>query len=102
MGWSCRKDAMDTLQKIEKVLCIGPSANEFQINGKAYIIDTGRTDHADGAITGTLWRDTGDGTHYTCAGSWRIEGDGRFSRGASVLRRAAKGLAIIGLQVPEA
>ena len=53
MGWSCRKDAMDTLRKIETACRASTGMqNTWKAKGKSYFLEIcGLTEHGDGAIT---------------------------------------------------
>ena len=95
MGWSCRADAMKTLTKIMETLCgkdprTSAWRNTWQEGGQSYLFEAGRREHADGAITGMLYRMT-DSVHAVRVGTFRIEGDGRLSRGPASWRRATAG-----------
>lgn len=77
MGWSCRKDAMDTMNAWAEA-CYKQSgiSNLWRENGREYFFEHSRTEHADGAITGTIWP----------RGSFRIEGNGEVSRAPKFLK----------------
>lgn len=81
MGWSCTAKASCTLDAItDHFRALGePTSNGM---GDGWFWDTSRRDHADGAITGDVWKPcTHDGKPYSRrAGSLRIEGDGRIAR----------------------
>ena len=70
------------------------SQNVYTTARGKYIWEVSRTEHYDGAITGTVLkvtRTTEDGREWVKpAGSWRIEGDGTVSRGPASLKAAAK------------
>jgi len=104
MGYSCTKDAADTLEAIENYLTkIGPflspishrpSSNSWKLGNDTYSFEQGR-ENPDGAITGTVYQLTEwinpatgqvDPNRYRCrrAGSVRIEADGRVTRFATV------------------
>lgn len=79
MGWSCRADAGNTMQKIED--CCRKqtgSQNSFRRNGNEYFIELSYVEHDDGAITGSIMLVTGDFCNKS--GSLRIEGDGTITR----------------------
>jgi hypothetical protein len=59
------------------------SNNVFSSKGKKYFIEWSRTEHRDGAITGSIMKMNGE----TCkkSGSIRIEPDGRISRAPKIL-----------------
>ena len=98
MGWSCRTDAMNTLQKILKALCIGKSQNVYNIGGKDYLIETSDVEHDDGAITGTIFNVT-DWTGRPC-NSFRISPDGIVEKGPKAFSLAAEGNTVPKLGTP--
>ena len=87
MGWSCNAAAALTLDAIQAHFNAQAAANgieQFQNivvkNGKKYGFWEGsRREHADGAITGTVWRYV-DEMRVSKAGSFRIEGNGSITR----------------------
>jgi hypothetical protein len=74
MGYSCAAKASYTRDAIIELIAVRIS-NGMPDGG---FFETGR-EQADGAITGTVWKPTGDG-HVTKRGGFRIEADGRVSR----------------------
>jgi len=85
MGWSCRVDAHNTLDKWYEV-CKESSgmSTTYTAKGIEYFFEVSRTEHADGAITGQVYRNLtrnpdGSGTCIR-AGSFRIEGNGEVKR----------------------
>lgn len=88
MGWSCNMAAGYALDRV-KDACVSStgSSNVWEERGQRYFFETSRTEHRDGAITGSVWRSVSE---TTCrrAGAFRIEGDGRISRGPAFMRRA--------------
>ena len=52
----------------------------YESNGFRYIIEQSRTEHRDGAITGTIWRSCIHENAYRRGGSFRVEGDGSITR----------------------
>lgn len=80
MGWSCRKEAGDTLEKIQDY-CSKDSgvSNEFKENGTSYFFEVSRTEHADGAITGSV-HEMVPPQNAKRVGQFRIEPDGKISR----------------------
>lgn len=86
MGWSCRKDASDTMNKWENAC--------FKLTGitNVYVTANGRyyweypsVEHRDGAITGKVWRYV-DANHVVPAGSYRIDPDGTVKRAPAFLK----------------
>jgi hypothetical protein len=94
MGWSCARDAGYVLDAFTAA-CIKNSGNQNTWTdpktGKRYFFETSRTEHYDGAITGTIWRFLPDDKHVRKSGSFRIEGDGEVTRAPAFLKKAAKG-----------
>jgi len=91
MGWSCRKDAGDTLTKISDwVVENFDNQNKWTTKKGTYFFESSRTEHDDGAITGSIWKSLPAGTPYrgktypdervTRSGTFRIEGDGTITR----------------------
>lgn len=95
MGWSCRLEAGLTLDQIrETCLKEHDSQNVWSHNGARYFYDIGR-EHDDGAITGKILRMQGDPLpdgRIPCkaVGSFRIEPDGKISRGPKHFRVLAE------------
>ena len=84
MGWSCNVAAALTLDAIQAAQ---ERAGERTSNGlrspageSIGFFESSRTEHADGAITGSVWRYLPDGAHIRRAGSFRIDGAGKVSR----------------------
>jgi hypothetical protein len=89
MGWSCNAAASLTLDAIiagqKRLGC--ESSNGIMENGKHVgFWETSRREHADGAITGTVWILTPDGQHCKKAGNFRIEPNGTVTRFARLPR----------------
>jgi hypothetical protein len=64
------------------------SSNKYEANGNEYFFETSRTEHGDGAITGQIWKYLKDGSgRVTKSGSFRIEGDGKISRGPAIFKK---------------
>jgi hypothetical protein len=89
MGWSCRREASETMQKWTAA-CVAQagSQNVYEANGKRYFWEVSRVEHEDGAVTGTIL--------VMCSrnmarpvGRFRIEPDGRVSRAPKFLKNAA-------------
>lgn len=87
MGWSCNQDAAFTMDAMS-ALCIEQtgSSNKFRANGNEYFFETGR-EQRDGAICGTIYRYLPDGTHVRKSGGFRIEGNGKISRGPAIFKK---------------
>ena len=79
MGWSCRQDAMETLEAWGN-FCVNQmgSQNTYEYRGSKYFFDTSRKEHTDGAITGSVFKMTGELCRK--CGSFRIEGNGTVTR----------------------
>lgn len=86
MGWSCNRDAALTMDAMT-ALCIKQtgSSNKFNANGSEYFFQTGR-EQSDGAICGTIYRYLSDGVYVRKSGGFRIEGDGKISRGPKIFK----------------
>lgn len=88
MGWSCNAEAGYALDRV-KDACVRSTgcSNVWEERGQRFFFEVSRTEHYDGAITGSVWRSVSE---TTCrrAGTFRIEGDGTVSRGPAFLRRA--------------
>lgn len=79
MGWSARKDACDKLALIEKTNCVYGPSNTWVTRGQRYFFEYSRREHADGAITGAVYRYVSD-VSVVPYGSFRIEGNGHVTR----------------------
>lgn len=93
MGWSCAAKAGDVLRRWTEA-CVEQtgSQNVFEDRGRRYFFEVSRTEHGDGAITGSVHRETHrDGDRVFCqrAGTFRINGDGSVARAPGFLKRAA-------------
>lgn len=94
MGWSCTKAAADTMQAWDDACHKSTgSQNTWNDNGKQYFFETSRTEHSDGAITGTVYRvierESGQ-SQCRKSSSFRINGDGTIARAPMFLKRAAE------------
>lgn len=80
MGWSCTAAAGLTLDAIKEHFTREGIETGNGIKGKGWtgFWETG-PEHEDGAITGSIFKDTGAG-YCRRVGSFRIEPDGRISR----------------------
>lgn len=74
MGWSCTRDASETLDDIFRY-CISVSQTQNVFNDKGDFIEPSRVEHHDGAITGSIYTAQG---HKR--GSFRINPNGSVSR----------------------
>lgn len=91
MGWSCRTDAANTLDKIEKACRLSTGSQNCIKQGEdEFFFDVSRTEHNDGAITGSVFKFTPSKTHCRKAGSFRIEGDGTVTRAPAWMKKAAR------------
>lgn len=90
MGWSYSADAGTTMDSWT-AFCreTTGSSNTFTDGGAKFFWETSRTEHGDGAITGTVFRML-DETHCRKAGSFRINGDGTIARAPKALKAAAE------------
>lgn len=81
MGWSCRKEAGDTLERLQDYCSknSGGSSNVFNENGTSYFFEVSRKEHADGAITGSV-HEMVPPQNARRVGQFRIEPDGKISR----------------------
>lgn len=88
MGWSCSMEAGNALDRvIEQCRRSTGCSNVWEERGQRFFFETSRTEHNDGAITGSVWRSVSE---TTCrrAGAFRVEPDGTISRGPAFMRRA--------------
>ena len=85
MGWSCSNESYKTMERWQNT-CIAQtgSSNTFVLKGQKFFFEPSRTEHNDGAITGSIYRFEGENHARKCA-SFRIEGDGKVSRGGRSL-----------------
>ena len=95
MGWSCRAEASKVMHKWTHA-CVEQtnSQNVFRVGADEYFWEISRTEHDDGAITGTIVRvveKRPDGSS-TCrkVGTFRIDGDGTVKRAPKFLADAAR------------
>lgn len=93
MGWSCRADAAETMERwSEKCRASSGSSNVWGESRGWYMFDASRVEHDDGAITGTILRFDGDpcgreSCPASVVGSFRINPDGSVARAPSFLRK---------------
>jgi hypothetical protein len=99
MGWSCNQAAGATADAWAAA-CVAQtgSSNVWEENGGPsecgqavrFFYEISNVEHADGAITGKVWRFVGE-KHCKPLSGFRIEPDGRVSRGRKWLKTAAQG-----------
>jgi hypothetical protein len=102
MGWSCNVAASLTLDEIKKAMdALGETSGNGLRDSAGRSVgfwEISRTEHDDGAITGTCWRYLPGGQHIRRAGSFRIEGNGKVTRfpmiGPATLRLCEKAGAV--------
>lgn len=85
MGWSCTMDASKTLDKLEEVCRIQTGRQNVFVykDRRKYFFETNtRLEHRDGAVTGSIYAYSGD--RAIKDSSFRIEPDGKISRGAKL------------------
>lgn len=75
---------MDTVKRIESLICVGKSSNQWDKDGKTYFYEIGR-EQKSGAITGSVWRVIGlfpKTEEKVCrkAGSFKVAADGKIIR----------------------
>ena len=55
MGWSCNKDAGETMEAISQAIIERfMNQNTFTVKGRTFFLENSRREHDDGAITGTI------------------------------------------------
>jgi len=86
MGWSCSVKASN-VERAWSRACTAQTgdSNTFQSGGQTYFYEVSRTEHPDGAITGTVFRMVSK-THARPSGTFRISGDGEVERAPAYLR----------------
>lgn len=82
MGWSCQKEAMDTLEAMDKCnFAAGRSSNEYiGKDGKKYFYQTSNREHDDGRISGTVYVFLPGGELVQKVGSFSIDPWGELKR----------------------
>jgi hypothetical protein len=85
MGWGCRREAGLRLDAISAA-CVAQtgSSNTFKVGADTYFYETGR-EQGDGAITGTIQKFVGE-DKCRRSGGFRIEGDGKMTRGPAFMK----------------
>lgn len=84
MGWSCGRDAGARLDSISKRCNINQNSWRDD-KGNRFFYETGR-EQRDGAICGTIYKYTSE-THAKKSSTFRIESNGRVSRGPAFFRK---------------
>lgn len=80
MGWSCSARAGRVLDRVvEFCKLYNKTSNTWTACGITYFFEESRRTHADGAITGTVYRNLNTG-FCRKVGSFRIDGDGKIIR----------------------
>lgn len=100
MGWSCAAAASDSMDAISHAAFEedkrrgNPTSNSYEHKGRRYFWEVSRTEHEDGAITGIIHMcvredNTPDkyGSYARRVGSFRIEPNGRASRGPAFFKK---------------
>ena len=106
MGYSCSKAAADTLALISAA-CVTSTGNSntYRVvsagaakKDRTYFFEQSRREYEDGAITGAIYRNLpvdADGKQKCRpAGGFRIDGDGKLSRGDKWMRNVSAEVAI--------
>ena len=95
MGWSCTQKA-GTTTDAWAAACVKSTGSsnvwEVSVSNRAvrYFYEISDTEHADGAITGKIWKFVGK-DRCKPVSAFRVEPDGRVSRAPKWLKEAAKG-----------
>jgi len=87
MGYSCSAAAHETLRTLD-VVCLsqtGTSNSYIGRDGHEYFYETSRVEHADGAITGSVFQMIEGFAHSS--GNFRIAGDGKVTRWPTAFQR---------------
>lgn len=101
MGWSSTKAAGDVIDRWEKKCRQQTNQqNVYILDEHRYFFEINRKEHADGAITGEIWKYVNE-THANQVGTFRIEGNGIVSRGPQILKDLDEAVREIDL-TPEA
>jgi hypothetical protein len=89
MGWSCRREASDTLNR----LMAHHHNGVYEAGVEKYFLEPSRVEHKDGAVTGKVYkmRDQHPDGHGHCraVGRFRIEPTGEVSKGPGHLKKLA-------------
>lgn len=89
MGWSCSRDAGQTLERFSAA-CFRATGqtNVYQEQSKLYLAEVSSEEHRDGAITGETYLLKSNGL-CSRLGQFRIEPDGQVSLGPAALKAVA-------------
>lgn len=91
MGWSCSSAASARLDAISSWIVLNGNMDGSQNSwkdprtGERYFFESSRREHSDGAITGSIWKFVGENS-VVKSGSFKIERDGRISRGPAFFK----------------
>lgn len=90
MGWSCSKEAGDTLDAWTRACIASTGSQNVYIafddpKRTKYFFDTSRREHADGAITGSVLRMGTNICHKV--GSFKIRGDGTVAKWPTAFKK---------------
>ena len=90
MGWSCRADAAKTMDKWTTACQTQTGkSNVFKAkDGSEYFWETSATEHADGAITGSVYKFLTD-SKCVKSSTFRIEPNGTVTRAPAFLKQVA-------------
>ncbi len=97
MGWSCRAEAGNTMNRwMEKCRLNSGSSNVWGDRRGWYMFEVSRVEHADGAITGAIVKFDGnpmrqESTPAKKVGSFRINPNGTVARAPGFLKRCGGG-----------
>lgn len=92
MGWSCTDEAYKVIETWSDA-CMqqtGTSNDFVDTRGNRYFWEASRTEHNDGAITGTVWKQLNNGNCLK-SGTFRIEGNGTVTRAPKFLKDCGHG-----------
>lgn len=86
MGWSCRKETGDTLERWRNACREQTnSSNLFVIGDARYFFELSNREHVDGSATGSLWMCLDD-TRAKNVGYFKIDANGRLTRSPAALK----------------
>lgn len=84
MGWSCRAEAAETMNRINRMH--SPKDGCYEFMGDRYFVEWSNREHDDGAITGKLMKMIGESNFAVRMGSVRIDPEGELVRAPSALK----------------
>jgi hypothetical protein len=91
MGWSCRKETGDTLERWRNACREQTnSSNLFVIGDAHYFFEVSSREHDDGSATGSLWMYLSN-TRAKSVGSFKIDANGRLARSPTALKILDRG-----------